>query len=128
VTTALLMSFAALALIITAAGLAGVIAFGVTQRINEIGIRMALGAEPSSVVWLVMRQGLLLATVGLVIGVVLSVSVTKLMGGLLYDTPATDGGTFALVGASLIAIAAAACFLPARRALQIDPVQALRTR
>jgi putative ABC transport system permease protein len=128
VTTALLMSFAVLALIITAAGLAGVIAFGVNQRVNEIGIRVALGADAGSVVWLVMRQGLLLAGVGLVVGVALSMSVTKLMGGLLYNTPATDGETFGLVGATLVVIAAMACFLPARRALKIDPVQALRTR
>lgn len=128
VTTALLTSFAVLALIITAAGLAGVIAFGVNQRVNEIGIRMALGAESRSVIWLVMRQGMLLAALGLMVGVGLSMSATKLMGGLLYQTPATDGSTFALVGAALVGIAALACFLPARRALKIDPVQALRTR
>ena len=128
VTTALLSSFAVLALIITAAGLAGVIAFGVNQRVNEIGIRMALGAESASVMWLVMRQGMVLAAVGLALGVGLSMSATKLMSGLLYDTPATDAGTFALVGTTLLGIATMACFLPARRALKIDPVQALRTR
>jgi ABC-type antimicrobial peptide transport system permease subunit len=96
--------------------------------VNEIGIRMALGADAGSVVWLVMRQGLLLAGLGLVVGLALSMSMTKLMGSLLFNTPATDGGTFALVGAALVLIAAAACFLPARRALKIDPVQALRTR
>ncbi|MDB4874872.1 MAG: hypothetical protein JWM41_1318 [Gemmatimonadetes bacterium] len=128
VTTALLVSFAVLALVITGAGLAGVIAYGVTQRANEIGIRLALGAEGSSVLWLVMRQGLLLASVGLVIGVAVSLSVTKVMKGLLYDTPATDARTFVLVGLTLMAITGAACFLPARRALKIDPVQALRGR
>ena len=128
VTTALLTSFAVLALVITAAGLAGVIAYGVTQRVNEIGIRMALGAEAGSVVWMVMRQGLFLAVLGLVLGLVLSMSLTRLMGGLLYNTPATDGQTFALVATTLVLIAAVACFLPARRALKIDPVQALRTR
>jgi predicted permease len=128
VTTALLTSFAVLALVITAAGLAGVISFGVNQRVNEIGIRMALGAESTAVIWLVMRQGLVLAFVGLALGIGLSMSAAKLMGGLLYDTPATDAGTFALVGTTLVGIAALACFLPARRALQIDPVQALRTR
>ena len=128
VTTALLMSFAVLALVITAAGLAGVIAFGVNQRVNEIGIRMALGAESTSVMWLVMRQGLVLAAVGLALGAGLSMSATKLMGGLLYNTPATDGTTFVLVATTLVGIAALACFLPARRALKIDPVQALRPR
>ena len=128
VTTALLASFAVLAVVITGAGLAGVIAYGVTQRVNEIGIRVALGAESVSVVWLVMKEGLLLASIGLIAGVGLSLSVTKLMSSLLYDTPATDRGTFVLVALTLLGIAAAACFLPARRALKIDPIQALRVR
>jgi predicted permease len=128
VTTALLVSFALLALVITGAGLAGVIAYGVTQRVNEIGIRVALGAERASIVWLVMRQGLVLASLGLIVGVALSLSLTKLMSTLLYDTPATDATTFVLVAMTLIAITGIACALPARRALQIDPVQALRIR
>ncbi len=128
VTTALLVSFGVLALLITAAGLAGVIGYGVSQRISEIGIRLALGAEGRSVVWMVMRQGMVLAVVGLVIGIGLSLAVTKLMAGLLFNTPATDAVTFVMVGLTLTAIAATACFLPARRALQVDPVQALRAR
>ena len=128
VTTALLVSFAVLALVITGAGLAGVIAYGVTQRVNEIGIRVALGAERASIVWLVMRQGLVLASLGLIVGVALSLSLTKLMGTLLYDTPTTDATTFVLVAVTLIGITAIACALPARRALQIDPLQALRIR
>jgi putative ABC transport system permease protein len=128
VTTALLGSFAVLALVITAAGLAGVIAYGVSQRLNEIGIRMALGAEAPSVVWLVMRQGLALAAAGLVVGAVMSIWATRLMQKLLFDTAATDVPTFALVGTLLLLIAAAACWMPARRALQVEPVQALRPR
>lgn len=128
VTTALLVSFAVLALVITAAGLAGVIGYGVNQRINEIGIRVALGAESRAVVWLVMRQGLMLAAVGLVVGLAVALIVTKLMRGLLFNTPPTDAVTFALVAFALVSTAALACFLPARRALAIDPVQALRTR
>jgi len=128
VTTALLVSFAVLALVITAAGLAGVIAYGVNQRLSEIGIRLALGAEGSSVVWLVMRQGLLLAAVGLAVGLGAAFALTKLMAGLLFNTPATDVGTFAGVALMLASIAAVACFLPARRALNIEPVQALRAR
>jgi predicted permease len=128
VTTALLVSFAVLALIITVAGLAGVIAYGVNQRLGEIGIRLALGADGHSVVWLVMRQGLTLALVGLVVGVGASFAATKLMAGLLYDTPATDIGTFAGVALMLTVIAAGACFLPALRALKVEPVQALRAR
>ena len=128
VTTALLVSFAILALLITGAGLAGVIAYGVTLRTNEIGIRVALGAERPSIVWLVMRQGLVVAVIGLAAGLVLSASLTKLMSSLLYATPATDLLTFAGVAIMLIAVATLACALPARRALQIDPLQALRIR
>jgi putative ABC transport system permease protein len=128
VTTALLASFAVLALVITGAGLAGVIAYGVTQRVNEIGIRVALGAERQSIIWLVMRQGLVVALIGLVAGGVLSLALTKLMGSLLYATPTTDILTFAGVAMMLVAIAGLACALPARRALQIDPLQALRGR
>jgi predicted permease len=128
VTTALLASFAVLALVITGAGLAGVIAYGVTQRVNEIGIRVALGAERQSIIWLVMRQGLVVALIGLVAGGVLSLGLTKLMGSLLYATPTTDILTFAGVAMMLVAIAGLACALPARRALQIDPLQALRGR
>src|SRR5689334_7175063 len=128
VTTALLVSFAVLALVITGAGLAGVIAYGVTQRANEIGIRVALGAERPSIVMLVMRQGLVVALLGLVVGVGLSLGLTKLMSSLLYATPATDVLTFVAVALLLVGIAALACALPARRALQIDPIQALRIR
>jgi predicted lysophospholipase L1 biosynthesis ABC-type transport system permease subunit len=128
VTTALLASFAVLALVITGAGLAGVIAYGVTQRINEIGIRVALGAERSAIVWLVMRQGLVVALVGLVAGIALSSGLTRLMRVLLFATPATDTATFLSVAVLLLAVSALACALPARRALQIDPLQALRIR
>jgi putative ABC transport system permease protein len=105
-----------------------VIAYGVTQRVNEIGIRVALGAERQSIIWLVMRQGLVVALIGLVAGGVLSLALTKLMGSLLYATPTTDILTFAGVAMMLVAIAGLACALPARRALQIDPLQALRGR
>jgi putative ABC transport system permease protein len=128
VTTALLASFAVLALVITSAGLAGVIAYGVNQRLNEIGIRMALGAEPGSVVWLVMRQGFALVAVGLVAGVGVALAATRLMSKLLFDTPPTDVQTFALVGLALVGVALAACWMPARRALGVDPVTALRAR
>ncbi|MFL5614364.1 MAG: ABC transporter permease [Gemmatimonadaceae bacterium] len=128
VTTALLASFAVLALVITGAGLAGVIAYGVTQRINEIGIRVALGAERSAIIWLVMRQGLVVALVGLVAGIALSSGLTRLMRVLLFATPATDTATFLSVAVLLLAVSALACALPARRALQIDPLQALRIR
>lgn len=128
VTTALLSSFAILALVITAAGLAGVIAYGVSQRLNEIGIRLALGAEARSVVWLVMRQGMWLVVGGLAVGAAMAMFATRLMTRLLFNTPPTDLVTFGAVAATLAAVTLAACWVPARRALQIDPVQALRAR
>jgi predicted permease len=128
VTTALLVSFAVIALVITAAGLGGVIGYGVSQRVNEIGVRVALGAERSAVVWLVMRQGLVLAAAGSVVGLGVAFAVTKSMRGLLFATAPTDAGTFVVAGVGLLLTAAIACFLPARRALSIDPVQALRAR
>jgi putative ABC transport system permease protein len=127
-TTVLLVSFAALALVITAAGLGGVIAFGVNQRLTEIGIRIALGAEGSSVVWLVMRQGLTLVAVGLAAGVGVAIATTRLMSKLLFNTPPIDASTFGVVAATLVCVATSACWLPARRALLVDPVAALRGR
>jgi predicted permease len=127
ITTALLMSFAVLALVITIAGLAGTISYSVSQRFNEIGIRVALGAGRPSVLWMFVRQGLVLAVVGLALGLGVSMSVTRLMSSLLFDTPPTDTVTFALVSLVLLGVTLLACAIPARRALRIDPVQALRS-
>ena len=126
-TTVLLGLFAVLALVITATGITGVIAFSVSERTREFGIRLALGAEPGGVLRMVLRQGMALVLVGLSIGLAGSLFLTRLMSGLLVGIPPTDPLTFLLVSLLLLAVAAAACFVPARRATDVEPLVALRS-
>jgi predicted permease len=121
----LLGLFAALALVLAAVGIYGVLSFGVSQRTNEIGIRLALGAHPQDVLQLVVRQGMKLVLAGLVIGVAASAALTRLMAALLFDVRATDPLTFAAVAMLLLLVALAACYIPARRAMRVDPIVAL---
>jgi putative ABC transport system permease protein len=125
-TTTLLLMFALLALFITAAGLAGVVAFSVSQRTQEIGVRMALGAGRGEVLGMVLREGLQLVAIGLALGIVAAAALTRLMTGLLFHVEATDPITFAGMALVLVLIAAAACLAPARRASAVDPMVALR--
>ncbi|HYY56681.1 MAG TPA: ABC transporter permease [Pyrinomonadaceae bacterium] len=122
----LLGLFAGLALIITAAGITGVMALSVTQRTREIGIRMALGATRARILTMVMRQGMSLVLLGLAVGVIGALVLNRLMAALLFATPAADPLTFAAVSFLLMAVAGAACFIPALRATGIDPMLALR--
>jgi len=125
--TALLLAlFAALALVITATGISGVLAFSVSQRFHEFGIRMALGAAPSTVLRMVLRQGMGLVAIGLGIGLAGAFAFSRLLSGLLYGVSSTDPLTFAAVALVLLGVAATACFLPARRATGADPMHALR--
>ncbi len=125
-TTTLLLLFAILALCITAAGLGGVVAFSVSQRTQEIGVRMALGAGRGEVLGMVLREGLLLVAIGLGFGIGAAILLTRLMSGLLFHVEATDPITFVAMALVLVMIAAAACLAPARRASSVDPMVALR--
>jgi putative ABC transport system permease protein len=123
----LLGLFATLALFLTAIGIFGVNSFVVTQRTQEIGIRMALGARREEVVMLVVRRGMSLALLGLAGGVIGAFTLTRLLASLLYEVKPTDWVTFTGVTLILGAVALVACYIPARRATQVDPVAALRT-
>jgi putative ABC transport system permease protein len=125
--TAMLLSmFALLALLITAVGLGGVLALGVSQRRQELGIRMALGATHGTLVRMVLTQGLRLAGLGIAIGLPASLALTRLVSALLYDTQPNDTLTLTCVAGLLALVAAVACFVPARQATRIDPLVALR--
>jgi putative ABC transport system permease protein len=125
-TATLLGLFAALALVITATGIAGVVAFSVNQRTQEFGIRMALGAHRASLLALVLRQGLALVLAGLGLGAAGALVLTRAMTTLLFGVGPTDAITFLSVAMVLIAVATAACLIPARRAASVDPLVALR--
>ena len=127
VTAGLLAIFAAVALLIAAAGIGGIMALTVSQRTREIGIRMALGAQPLNVMQMVLGQGILLATIGVGIGIAGAFALTRLFKTLLFDVAPNDPATFAMVAATLIAAASVASLLPARRAASIDPIIALRS-
>jgi predicted permease len=122
----LLGIFAAAALVLAVVGIYGVMAYAVTQRTHEIGVRMALGARRGEVVRMVVQQGMATAAVGIAVGVAAALGVTRVMGSLLYDIAPTDGPTFVVVCSVLAAAAVLACCLPALRASKVDPLVALR--
>jgi putative ABC transport system permease protein len=124
--TLLLGAFALSALLLALIGIYGVIAYSVAQRTHEIGVRMALGAQQREVVGIVMRQGIAIASAGLLLGVAAALALTRVLTSLLYEVTPTDLSTFAVVGGVLGAAAAAACCGPALKAARIDPIVALR--
>jgi predicted permease len=125
-TGVLLAVFGAIALLLATIGLSGVVSYSVSQRINEIGVRMALGANRFDVVKLILQQGMRLTAIGILCGLALSFAATRVLTGLLYGIKPGDPLTFAAVSLFLAAVASLSCYLPARRAASVDPMQSLR--
>jgi putative ABC transport system permease protein len=124
--TALFGSFAAVALLLAAVGIYGVMSFVVAQRTHEIGLRMALGAARSRVLWHVMREGTVTALTGIVLGSIGAYFVGRAMQGMVYGVGAIDPLAFGVVATTLLMAALLACLVPARRAMAVDPMTALR--
>jgi ABC-type antimicrobial peptide transport system permease subunit len=122
----LLAAFAAIAVTLAAIGVYGVLAYLVSQRTQEIGLRLAIGAAPGDVVRLILREGVMLASIGLAAGVAGALAAGRALTTMLFGVTATDPITFGVVSLALAAAAAVASYLPARRAARVDPMQALR--
>jgi ABC-type antimicrobial peptide transport system permease subunit len=125
-TGVLLSAFGAVALLLATIGLSGVVSYSVSQRTNEIGVRMALGANRLDVMKLILRQGMRLSAIGILCGLALSFAATRVLSELLYGIKPGDPLTFAAVSLFLATVAFLSCYFPARRAASVDPMQSLR--
>jgi len=123
---ALIAAFSGVALLLAGVGVFGVVSFSVAQRTREIGIRLALGALPAQVLRSVLLDGLRLASIGIAIGALGTLALHRALSHLLYAVSPTDPATFLTVGALLLVTVLAACWIPARRATRVDPMEALR--
>jgi putative ABC transport system permease protein len=121
----LLTIFAGLAMLLAMLGIYGVLAYFVTQHTQEIGVRMALGAQPRNILSLVVKRGMLLVVVGVASGLVAAFALTRLMAGLVFGVSVGDPLTYGIVAALLVLVALMACFIPAQRAMRVDPLKAL---
>lgn len=119
--------FAAVALLLAATGIYAVVSYSITQRTREIGIRMALGAQSSDILKMIIAQGLKMTVAGVIIGTVGSLLLTRTLSSLLFDVTATDPGTYILMSLLLLGVASLACIVPAKRAIRIDPLVAFRS-
>lgn len=126
-TMGLFIGFAVIALLLAAIGVYGVVSYSVTQRTHELGIRVALGASWSDVLRLILKQGIALATIGVVVGIAAALALTRLMSSLLFQVGTTDLLTFVSVAGTLVVVVLLACYVPARRATKVDPLEALRS-
>jgi putative ABC transport system permease protein len=118
--------FGLLALLLSCIGLYGLLSYEVARRTREIGIRLALGAQTADVLRLIIKQGIVLALVGAAAGIGVALAVTRYLAGILYDVHANDPVTMIAVAMLLALVALAACYIPARRAMRVDPIVALR--
>ena len=118
---------ATLALVLSVVGIYGVVSYAVAQRTHEIGVRMALGAQRTDVLKMVIRQGMVMSVGGVIVGVLGAVAATRLLSSWLYGIEATDPATFATVAVVLVGIALLATYIPARGAARVDPVNAMRS-